>query len=252
MRFLSLNPVWSPEDGTGSTAATDAPAASAGADAPVADAKAPAATGATILTEKPAAAAAEAPAEFKPDPAKTNEENAAAKAEHDAKAKPVEAKKEDKPNEFLGAPETYDIKTPEGFEVDPDVKTEFETVSKEIGLSQKGAERLVAIQTKLQEKQAERTAATIASWAKDVKADKELGGNEYDAKMAVARESLAAFGDESLGVLLDRTGIGNHPAMIRFMYRAGLAMGEGKAHRGAVATGKPDAASILYPNESKG
>lgn len=252
MRFLTLNPIWSPEDGTGSAAASDASAASTGADVPATgvDGAAPAA-GTTILTEKPSAAA-EAPAEFKPDPAKTDEENAAAKAEHDAKAKPVEAKKEDKPNEFLGAPETYDIKTPEGFEVDPDVKTEFETVSKEIGLSQKGAERLVAIQTKLQEKQAERTAATIAGWAKDVKADKELGGNEYDAKMAVARESLAAFGDEQLGVLLDKTGIGNHPAMIRFMYRAGVAMGEGKVHRGAAATGKPDAASILYPNESKG
>lgn len=251
MKFLTINPVWSPEDGTGNAPAADPSSASTAVEVPVADTGATA-TGTTILTEKPAAAAAEAPAEFKPDPAKTDEENAAAKAEHDAKAKPVEAKKEDKPNDLLGAPETYDLKTPEGFEIDADVKTEFETTAKEIGLSQKGAEKLVAIQTKLQEKQAERTAATIAGWAKDVKADKELGGNEYDAKMSVARESLAAFGDEQLSVLLDKTGIGNHPAMIRYMYRAGQAMGEGKFHRGGAQVGKQDAASILYPNESKG
>lgn len=250
--FKSFNQIvrWSPDEPAGGDAAPAAAAPPvAGAEPPAPESGA-AAPGATILTEKPATPPAETakPAEFVADPAKTAEENAAAKAEHDAKA----AKPEDKPavNELLGAPETYDLKTPEGYEIDADVRTEFETTAKEIGLSQKGAEKLVAIQTKLQEKQAERTANTIASWAKDVKADKELGGNDYDAKMAVARESLATFGDEDLGVLLDKTGIGNHPAMIRFMYRAGKAMGEGTASRGGAPGGKVDAASVLYPNEA--
>jgi len=238
--FKSFNPTWAPEDGTGSDTP---PAAAPAVEAPPVAAAPAAAPGATILTDKTAPPAPAAPAEFVADPAKTDEENAAAKAEHDAKA----GKTEEKPaNDYLGAPETYDLKTPEGYEIDAEVKTEFETTAKEIGLSQKGAEKLVAIQTKLQEKQAERTAETIANWAKDVKADKELGGNDYDAKMAVARESLSTFGDEELGVLLDKTGLGNHPSMIRFMYRAGKSMGEGRAERGGASGAKEDAATILY------
>lgn len=149
-------------------------------------------------------------------------------------------------NEYLGAVEAYEIVTPEGFEVDADIKTEFETTAKEIGLSQKGVEKLVGIQTKLQEKQAERTAEMVKGWAEDVKRDKELGGKDFDAKAAIGRQFLADFGNEQVSVLLDRTGLGNHPEVVRMFYRAGVATGEARAEKGSGGGDKRDHAEILY------
>lgn len=164
-----------------------------------------------------------------------------------ADEKKDDGKPDEAANEFLGAPEgDYEFTTPEGFEVDEDIKGEFATAAKEIGLSQKGAERLVGIQTKLQEKQAERTAALIKGWGEDVKKDKELGGNDFEAKMAGARQFLADFGNEQVGVLLDSTGLGNHPEVIRLFYRASQATGEARAEKGATVGSKADAADILY------
>lgn len=196
-----------------------------------------------------APAAAEPPAStYVDDPSKSAEENAAAKAEHDAKAaKDGDDKKDgDKPaNEYLGAPEAYDIKTPEGFQVDETIKGEFESAAKEIGLSQKGVERLVAIQTKLQENQATKTAELVKKWGEDIKADKELGGNDYQAKAAKAVEFRKAFFSDDAKALLDKSGLGNHPEIVRGFYRAGMAMGEAIAHKGG-ASQQQDAATILY------
>lgn len=179
----------------------------------------------------------------------TAEEKAAAEAAA-AKAKEGDDKgdkdkKEEAANEFLGWSDDIDIKTPEGFEVDDEIKGEFMTAAKEIGLSQKGAERLVGIQTKLQERQAAATAKLIEGWAKDVKADKEIGGKDYDANTAAGRQFLADFGNEQVAVLLDKTGLGNHPEVVRMFVRAGKAMGEARAEKGDKSAGKTDKATEI-------
>lgn len=205
----------------------------------------PAETGSTILTqagvEPPPAPSKE---QTQPDGQPTPEQE----GEKKEGEKTGDPSKEDKKveNEYLGAVEAYDIKTPEGFEVDEDIKGEFTTAAKEIGLSQKGVERLVSIQTKLQENQAARTAAMVKDWDKQTRADKEIGGKDFEANAASAREFLSQFADEDVNVLLDRTGLGNHPAVVKMFVRAGKAMGEAKVMKGDHGNGKPDAATILY------
>ena len=47
-----------------------------------------------------------------------------------------------------------------------------------------------------------------------------------NANLEVAKSSLKAFGTDALKSLLQESGLGNHPEVIRFMYRAGKAISE--------------------------
>lgn len=54
-------------------------------------------------------------------------------------------------------------------------------------------------------------------------------GMAYKQKMASAQRAVAALGDETLIQLLDETGLGNHPAIIKWAAKVGEAMGEDSA-----------------------
>lgn len=251
------------EGAGGGAPAAAAPAADAAAAAAAAPAAAPAAPSATALSAamdaaaKPAGEtakpAAQATAEYVDDPNKTPEENAAAKAAFDADkakaAKPPEKKagEEEKPID----PATYKIDVPEGFELDKEVEGEFRGIAAEYKLSQEQLDKLKGLQIKLYEKQAQNLADTIGEWGKQTKADPELGGEQHDAKMAKAGAFLNEFFEPSVKKLLDKTGIGNHPDIVRGFYRAGLAMSEMPTFRhNAGATSRESIASVLYGGKS--
>jgi len=214
------------------------------ADAPAADpAPAAAAPAETTLLGTDAPKVDDQPI----DGGKTGEDTDKPGSEAEKEGAKEEKKKTGEPdNKYLGAPDTYDLKTPEGFEVNPEIKGEFETTAKEIGLSQEGASKLVELQGKLYARQAEAVATQITEWGKQVKGDKELGGNDHDAKMGKAIAFRDAFFTPEVKTLLDKTGLGNHPEIVRGFYRAGEAMGEAITHKGGASTGKQDAATILY------
>ena len=56
--------------------------------------------------------------------------------------------------------------------------------------------------------------------------DDEFGGETFDANLKVAKSALDAFGTDPFKQLLSESGLGNHPEVIRFMYRAGKAISE--------------------------
>lgn len=164
--------------------------------------------------------------EYEPDKAKTDEENAAAKAEHD-KTKPADkdAKKEDDVPEIK--PEDYEYAAiPEGFELDEEVDKEFREIAAKLKLPKEAVKDLTALQIKMYAKQQDALAATVEGWGESLKTDKEVGGRDYPANMAKAREAKIAFFPPEINALLDKTGLGNHPAMVKGLYRIGKAMGE--------------------------
>lgn len=161
--------------------------------------------------------------EYVDDPNKTPEENAAAKAEHD-KGKPAEKKDGDTVDL---KPEDYEyVDLPDGFELDAEVDKEFRALAAEHKLPKEVVKSLTAMQVKMIEKQTEAHAATVAQWGEDLKTDKEVGGRAYDANMAKAREAKIAFFPPEVNAVLDRTGLGNHPAIVKGFVRIGKAMGE--------------------------
>lgn len=166
----------------------------------------------------------------------------------------------------LGAPESYDLKPPEGNKFDEEVLSTFTNVAKELDLSQGAAQKILdAIAPKVAErfvaKQMEAINATVNQWVADTKADKVLGGEKLAENLAVAEKALAAFGTPELRKLLGAfdaktnptgTGLGNHPDVIRAFFNAGKAISEDKFVPGGrqPSKGETNAAKALYPNQA--
>jgi hypothetical protein len=169
-------------------------------------------------------------------------------------AEATEAPAEDKPT----APETYEFKAPEGRVFDSEVIAEYSKVAKELNLSQEAAQRVLdAVGPKLAERQAAQIEAVRTGWADSSKADKEFGGERLSENLSVAKKALDAFGTAELRSLLNESGLGNHPEVIRFMFRAGKAISEDSMVTGTRGEAKPagprsfnDLADALYSSST--
>ena len=152
------------------------------------------------------------------------------------------------------APEQYELQAPEGMQLDDGLMKEFDPVFRDLGLDNEQAQkladkmpfvyqRMAELQTKAQEDQ-------VSSWIEEAKTDDLVGGEKFKENAAVANLAIKEFGDESLNELLDATGLGNHPALIRFAYRAsvGASLSNGSSVTGNSSSAEKSRAEILYPN----
>jgi len=165
--------------------------------------------------------------------------------------KPEGEKPEGEKPEGEEADADYDLgELPEGFELDEEVAGEFKSAAKELGLDQEGVNKLVELQSKLYERQLEAHQKTIADWGNEVKADKEIGGDKLAENLAIARKAVDTFGGEELKTLLNSTGLGNHPAVVRFALKVGKAISEDGFVRGLPPSGvnSDDPASRMFPD----
>jgi hypothetical protein len=151
-----------------------------------------------------------------------------------------------------GAPEAYEFNAPEGTRFDESVIGQFSEVAKELNLSQDAAQKLLDKMTPaLEARQAEAVQAIRTEWETTSKADKEFGGDKLNENLGVAKQALEKFGSPELRTLLNESGLGNHPEVIRLLYRAGKAISEDGfvSSTGASSRAQKDAASALYPNQ---
>ena len=129
-----------------------------------------------------------------------------------------------------GAPEKYEFNAkvadaPQ--ELDPEVLTAFGDVAKELNLPQEAAQKVLdKVAPVIQAKQAKALEVAKADWVSNSQADEEFGGEKLNDNLEIAKTALDAFGNDALKSLLVETGFGNHPEIIRFMYRAGKAISE--------------------------
>lgn len=150
-----------------------------------------------------------------------------------------------------GQPVEYaDFNVPEGLEIDADVLGSFKEVARELGISQEHAQKLIDLQAGLVQKQAEAMQAALTAqaqqWADAVKADKDLGGERYDATVTAAAKAVERFGTPELRTLLNETGLGNHPEMVRAFYRIGQALSEDNLVQGGTQTTGKSLAERLW------
>ena len=159
-----------------------------------------------------------------------------------------------------GAPEKYEFKAPEGKQLDAETVEAFSEVAKELNLTQDAAQKmLTAMSDKLGARQAAQVDAVRSQWAESSKSDKEFGGDKITENLSVAKKALDTFGTAELRSLLNDSGLGNHPEVIRFMFRAGKAISEDRyvGPSTGSSTGKSNgpmdyasASADLYSNQS--
>lgn len=130
---------------------------------------------------------------------------------------------------------------------------QFGEVARELNLPQDKAQLLIdKMAPKIAARQAEQVQAMSAEWQAQATADKEFGGDKLAENLAVAQKAMTTFATPELTKLLNDTGLGNHPEVIRFMVRAGKAIGEDRVITGGVpgATTQRSAADVLYGGAS--
>lgn len=165
-------------------------------------------------------------------------------------------------------PEKYELTPPEGMEIDDALLAEADPVLRELGLSNDQANKLMPIVGKVADaiftRQSEAFATQAADWAKQSKADKELGGKNWHETENLVAKALDTFAGpatikdkdgkdvpNAFRQLLDETKLGNHPEMIRMFRKIGAALGEGGdlSRSDAGAPVKQDRLETLYPND---
>lgn len=93
----------------------------------------------------------------------------------------------------------------------------------------------------------------VEQWARDVHADKELGGEKFKETAESARRVVEKFGDDGVIKLLNETGYGNNPVVVKLLARIGRAMADDKLVKSGVDSipkEKP-IEEIFYGKQSK-
>jgi hypothetical protein len=163
--------------------------------------------------------------------------------------KPAEGAKPAEEAKPEGAPESYDFTAPEGKEYDAAVLEPFKAAAKEANLTQDAAQKLLdTMAPALAERQAEQVKAVQDGWLEASRSDKEFGGDKLQENLAVAKKGLDAYASPELKTLLNETGLGSHPEVIRFMFKVGQSTKEDSFVAGGTPKGAADITKSLYPN----
>lgn len=136
-------------------------------------------------------------------------------------------------------PEAYDgLAFPDGVSVSKDVLGEFKALAREMNLSPENAQRLIDLEAKAGARAGADGEAVrqeiLQRWADKTK---ELFGPGYEKEVDVALRAADAFGGAELRDLLEATGLGNHPVVVKTFNQIGRRMGEDEWLGGAAARG---------------
>lgn len=175
----------------------------------------------------------------------------------DAGAKPAEAAgaqgTQTTTPEAPAAEIVYEFTAPEGVTLDQARVDKFTAVAKELKLPADKAQALVDLATEVEIERAAAFEAQKAQWADEISADKDLGGDKLKETLATAQKAfslLPAAEVDSFKQLLNQTGYGNHPAMVKWMHAVGKALSEDNFVTGGKAPAGSDqsTAQRMYPN----
>jgi hypothetical protein len=154
---------------------------------------------------------------------------------------------------------SYTFTSPEGVEFDAKVLSTFGEAAKELKLQPDAAQKLLnKVAPAMQARQSEQLEQMRNEWLEASKTDKEFGGERLTENLTVAKKALDAFGSPELRTLLNESGLGNHPEVIRFFLKAGKAISEDRYVGGTRTAGKGNQtgdfnqlAEALYGNKQQ-
>lgn len=150
------------------------------------------------------------------------------------------------------APESYSDFTTESGDIDPQVQETFKGLAKELNLTQENAQKLLdGMAPKMQERFEQGLAQVRSEWKAASESDKEFGGEKLKSNLGIAVKALDTYGTPELRGFLDESGLGNHPEVIRMLYRVGQTLNEDTVVKGIGSNSKEsDPAKRLYPNQA--
>lgn len=134
-------------------------------------------------------------------------------------------------------------------ELQPEDAQELTAVAKELGLSQEATQKVVESATPAMHKVIfRRLEAQVKTWTEASKADKEFGGAEFNANMAIAKKAYDRYATPELKQAMNAAGLGCHPEFLRLFYRLGKDMEQDAGVQGGAQNPQQSWAKRLYPN----
>lgn len=154
----------------------------------------------------------------------------------DKKVESTEVKKDESAVKEVKVPEAYDLKVPEGMDIDKVLLEKVSPIFKEIGLTNEQAQKLADVYAPYVKSTLESHRKTVIDgWNKQTEEWKneslKMLGAEAPQQLAFAAKVINKFGTEyknedgskgnDLRDLLEETRVGNHPAMTRLFIGLG-------------------------------
>ena len=216
---------------------------------PAADTSAPAATE-PVTAEAPAPAS---PLETPLVAPKTEEAPAETKTEE---AKPEEKPAEPKADEPEMKAEDYVLDTlPEGMTRDDPMLTKFLEGAARGRMDGESVKAIVAEMAPMIREQMDAPARLWvemnAAWKNEIMSDAEIGGEKFATHtLPTIQSALEQFGDPKIFEALHVTGAGNHPAIVRTLYKLASQVTEAKTVpvTNTTPVAVPSRAAALYPS----
>ena len=147
------------------------------------------------------------------------------------------------------------LEPPEWIDPESEQWQAFVGLAGELGLSADAAGKLMelhrgalakAVEEPLRQQQAE--AERLAEeWREAVLADKELGGTQMRETTQLVALAMDRYGNEEFRELLESTGLGNHPVLVRAFRDLGRKLAEDSPAQGRPAGTPEDVLSKMYP-----
>ncbi|WP_198350833.1 hypothetical protein [Flavisphingomonas formosensis] len=161
------------------------------------------------------------------------------------------------------APDSYRLEAPEGLSLDDAAVAMATPAFQALNLSNEQAQSLMpvaaewakSLQERGQQQLMEQVAAQRREWFEAARGDREIGGGNWDASTARAARALDMLGfpkGSAFRALLDESGLGNHPEMIRAFARVGRAVSEDGFERpGTPSAGRKTDEELFYPGMTR-
>jgi hypothetical protein len=152
-------------------------------------------------------------------------------------------------------PEKYELKLPDGSPLDQSSISKISDAAKARGLSNEEAQNelnresasAASYHSMLQAKVIENK----AKWVSEVQSDPEIGGSKFDASVANAQRALNKYANPAFVQELNRTGMGDHPELVRTFARIGALLKDDVAVHGQVQDGEKKTSTQIRYDKTK-
>jgi hypothetical protein len=147
---------------------------------------------------------------------------------------PTDESSEDEVNDFYSkvgrpdSPDKYTINLPEGADYDNELVGQFYEVAYKNGLSNKQAQSAIEFYNHINADMSINHESQMQQSRVDSETSlkKEWGLADYNKNLALSKKAFKRFADDDLKEFVDKTGMSNNVAMIKFLYKIGNAFSD--------------------------
>lgn len=160
------------------------------------------------------------------------------------------------PNSPSSIATAFELEVPKDGLLTKDYVAQFQKDAIAAGLSKDEAKDLLDTQYRAVKNYSDRSNQSVETakqqWKEASRADPEIGGENFNRTAELSRRVVDKFGNDAFRKLLNETGFGNYPEVLRFFSKVGSAFSEDQLRPGSPSAGGATKSreDILFANST--